>query len=53
VIGAGPHQVVLGALDGQAHPAARPAHEQSRYTERELRRDWTEPVRRDDDGGRG
>jgi hypothetical protein len=53
VVGAGSHRTVLEALDRVEDPAGRPAHTEERYTERELRRDWTEPVRRDDDGGRG
>jgi hypothetical protein len=52
VIGAGSHQGVLDALNRPAEPGARPAHEQSMYTERELRRDWTEPVQGDDDAAR-
>jgi hypothetical protein len=52
VIGAGSHPAVIDALDSLADPKQRPAHEQSKYTERELRRDWTEPVQADDDGAR-
>jgi hypothetical protein len=52
VIGAGSHPAVIDALDSLADPKQRPAHEQSKYTERELRRDWTEPVQGDDDGAR-
>ncbi len=52
VVGAGSHQGVLDALDPTADPGTRPFHEQSMYTERELRRDWTEPAQRDDDGRR-
>ena len=52
VVGAGSHRVVLDALDPPADPGTHPAHEQSMYTERELRRDWTQPVQGDDDGAR-
>jgi hypothetical protein len=48
-VGAGAHQTVLDALDSPADPATRPTHDQSMYTERELRRDWTEPVHGDDE----
>jgi hypothetical protein len=48
-VGASSHQAVLDALDPPADPGAHPAHNQSVYTERELRRDWTEPVRGDDE----
>lgn len=51
-VGASSHQAVLDALDPPADPGAHPAHDQSVYTERELRRDWTEPVRGDDGGRR-
>jgi hypothetical protein len=51
-VGAGAHQVVLDALGSRADPATRPTHDQSMYTERELRRDWTEPVHGDDEGQR-
>jgi hypothetical protein len=51
-VGAGAHQAVLDALDSPADPATRPTHDQSMYTERELRRDWTEPVQGDDEGRR-
>jgi hypothetical protein len=52
VVGASSHQVVLDALDPPADPGKRPAHDQSMYTERELRRDWTQPVQGDDDAPR-
>ena len=52
VVGAGSHQGVLDALNSQADPGARPAHHEEMYTERELRRDWTEPAQGDDDGAR-
>jgi len=48
VIGASSHQVVLDALDPPADRGTRSAHQEERYTERELRRDWTQPV--SDDG---
>ena len=51
-VGAGAHQTVLDALDPPADPSGRPAHQENMYTERELRRDWTEPVRGDDEGRR-
>jgi hypothetical protein len=51
VVGASSHQVVLDALD-PADPGKRPAHDQAMYTERELRRDWTQPVQGDDDATR-
>jgi hypothetical protein len=51
-VGASPHQTVLDALDPPVDPGTHPAHEQSMYTERELRRDWTQPVQGDDDGAR-
>ncbi|MFP5364647.1 MAG: hypothetical protein ACLGI5_18165 [Thermoleophilia bacterium] len=49
VIGASSHQVVLDALDPPADRGTRSAHQEERYTERELRRDWTQPV--NGDGG--
>ena len=52
VIGAGSHQLALDAIDSSADPEKRPVHDQEMYTERELRRDWTEPVQGDDDGAR-
>ena len=52
VVGASSHQVVLDALDRPADPGAHPAHHEEMYTERELRRDWTQPVQGDDDGAR-
>jgi hypothetical protein len=52
VVGAGTHQVALDTLDSPVDPATRPIHDQSMYTERELRRDWTEPVQGDDEGRR-
>jgi hypothetical protein len=52
VLGAGGHHVVLDVLDAPPDPTIRPAHEQSKYTERELRRDWTQPVHGDDDEAR-
>jgi hypothetical protein len=52
VVGAGSHQVVLDALDPPIDPTAHLAHQDERYTERELRRDWTEPVQGDDEGRR-
>jgi hypothetical protein len=51
-VGAGPHQAVLDALDPPADPSAHPAHHEEMYTERELRRDWTEPLQGDDGGTR-
>ena len=51
VIGAGSHQGALDAFDAP-DLRTRPVHEQSKYTERELRRDWTEPAQGDDDGAR-
>ncbi len=51
-VGAGAHQTVLDALDPPADPSGRPAHQEDMYTERELRRDWTEPVQGDDEGRR-
>lgn len=51
-VGAGTHHVALDALDSSADPATRPIHDQSMYTERELRRDWTEPVQGDEEGRR-
>ena len=50
VVGAGGHQMALDALDGPTDPTARPAHDQSKYTERELRRDWTGPAHGDHEG---
>jgi hypothetical protein len=52
VIGAGSHQGALDALVPPGDPGTRPAHSEAKYTERELRRDWTEPVQGDDDGRR-
>jgi hypothetical protein len=52
VIGAGSHQLALDAIASSADPEKRPVHDQEMYTERELRRDWTEPVQGDDDGAR-
>jgi len=49
VIGAGSHQAVLDALDTPA-TSAHPAHHEEMYTDRELRRDWTQPVQGDEDG---
>jgi hypothetical protein len=51
-VGAVAHQMILDALDSPADPGTHPALDQSKYTERELRRDWTEPVRGDDEGHR-
>lgn len=51
VVGAGSHQEVVTALD--AAQTGDPVHEQQRYTERELRRDWTQPVQGDDDARQG
>ena len=50
-IGAGSHQTVLDSLNSaEKHPA----HGQDKgYTERELRRDWTQPVADDDEGRSG
>ena len=46
VVGAGSHQAVLDALD---RPPAQPGERQYKgYTERELRRDWTQPLGGDD-----
>jgi hypothetical protein len=50
VVGAGGHRMALDALDAPTDPTARPAHDQSKYTDRELRRDWTGPVHGDDEG---
>jgi hypothetical protein len=50
VVGAGGHHLALDALAAPTDPTARPAHDQSKYTERELRRDWTGPVHGDDEG---
>ena len=53
VVGAGSHEAALQALNPSADPGSRPAHQmQEMYTERELRRDWTEPVQGDDEPGR-
>lgn len=52
VVGAGSHQTVLDALDPPGDPRTHPAQTEDKYTERELRRDWTEPVQGDDDGAR-
>ncbi len=52
VVGAGSHETALDVLDSPADPSTRPVHDQEMYTERELRRDWTEPVQRDDGEGR-
>jgi len=49
VVGAGAHHVVLDVLDAPTDPTTRPAHDQAKYTERELRRDWTAPVHGDDE----
>lgn len=49
VVGAGGHQNVLDALDPPIDPGKRPAHSEDKYTERELRRDWTGPVHGDDE----
>ncbi|MDP8968129.1 MAG: hypothetical protein M3N04_05975, partial [Actinomycetota bacterium] len=51
VIGAGSHQSALDAINV---PSERLVHEQDEgYTERELRRDWTQPVADDDEGRSG
>jgi hypothetical protein len=49
-VGASSHQPVLDALESPADPGAHPAQQDDMYTERELRRDWTEPVQGDDEG---
>lgn len=51
-LGASSHQAVLDAFEPPADPGTHPAHDQSMYTERELQRDWTEPVQGDDEGRR-
>ena len=53
VVGAGSHQAALQALSPPVDPTSRPAAHDAEYTERELRRDWTDPIRRDDEGGGG
>ena len=50
VVGAGGHQMALDALAPPSDPGRRPAHSEDKYTERELRRDWTGPVHGDDEG---
>ncbi len=46
VVGAGSYQAALDALD---RPPAQPGERQYKgYTERELRRDWTQPLGGDD-----
>ncbi|MDQ3677205.1 MAG: hypothetical protein M3401_10450 [Actinomycetota bacterium] len=52
VIGAGSHQAALDALHPPADATTRPAHDEAKYTERELRRDWTEPIAGDEERGR-
>lgn len=52
VVGAGGHQVAVDALVAHPDPSTHPAQHEEKYTERELRRDWTEPVQ-GDDGGAG
>ena len=52
VLGASSHQVVLEALDPPSNPSERPAHHEEMYTERELRRDWTEARQGNDEGRR-
>ena len=50
VVGAGGHQMALDALAAPTDPSTHPAQHEEKYTERELRRDWTEPVHGDDEG---
>lgn len=50
VVGAGGYQMALDALARPSDPGMRPAHSEDKYTERELRRDWTGPVHGDDEG---
>lgn len=50
VVGAGGHRMALDALAPPSDPGRRPAHSEDKYTERELRRDWTGPVHGDDEG---
>jgi hypothetical protein len=52
VVGAGGHQVAGDALAAPTDPSTHPAQHEEKYTERELRRDWTEPVQGDDGGAR-
>ena len=50
VVGAGGHQMALAALAPAGDPSTHPAQHEEKYTERELRRDWTGPVHGDDEG---
>ena len=43
VVGAGGHQVAVDALAAPTDPSTHPAQHEEKYTERELRRDWTGP----------
>ena len=50
VVGAGGHQMALDSLAPAGDPSTHPAQHEEKYTERELRRDWTGPVPGDDEG---